>query len=124
MAPPVLNPYGDGFRVPLLAISPWVKQGYIDHSLMNFDSILHLMEQAFGLRCLGAADCSAKLPLQMFDFSGAPRAPIQIFPFRTAVYPMKLQSSGKLPYYGPGLGPTIHWKDPPMVPLPRNVDWS
>ncbi|MCI4366811.1 MAG: hypothetical protein L3K08_03570 [Thermoplasmata archaeon] len=122
--PPQLDAYGDGFRVPLLAIGPYVRQGYIDPSTMNFDSILHLMERTFGLPCLGARDCTAKLPLAMFNFHKPPRAPIQILPYGRAGYPMPLQSSGKLPYYGPRAGPPISWTDPPTGALPDVVDWT
>jgi phospholipase C len=125
VAPPYLDSYGDGFRVPLLAIGPWVRQGYIDHTAMDFDSVLHLMENAFGLKCLGPRDCGATLPLAMFNFNRpTPRAPIQFLPYGPAVYPMPLQSSGKLPYFGPRVGAPIVWQDPTATALPADVDWS
>ncbi|HTT25809.1 MAG TPA: alkaline phosphatase family protein [Thermoplasmata archaeon] len=124
VAPPRLDAYGDGFRVPMLAIGPWVRQGFIDHRTMNFDSILHLMEKAFHLPCISARDCNATLPLAMFNFQHGPRAPLQILPIGQAVYPMPLQTSGKLPYYGPGVGAPIYWKDPGATALPGAVDWS
>jgi phospholipase C len=124
VAPPRLDANGTGFRVPLLAISPWVMQGAIDHAQMNFDSIVHLMEDTFGLKCMGARDCRADLPLSMFNFNRGPRAPMFIPPYARAVYPMPLQSSGKLPRYGPTVGAPIYWTDPPQGPLPADIDWS
>jgi phospholipase C len=102
VAPPYLNAVSSGFRVPLLVVGPWVRQGYIDHTQMVFDSVLHLMEERFNLSCLGALDCNAKLPLGMFNFQrSSPRPPIGYATNATWTYPMPLQSSGKLPYFGP-----------------------
>jgi phospholipase C len=100
VAPPLRDLVGDGFRVPLLLVSPWVRQGAVDHHAMDFGSILRLMEKRFGFACLGPRDCAASLPLGSFNFGGAhPRAPIMIEPFANATYPMPLQSSGKLPRF-------------------------
>jgi phospholipase C len=98
LAPPTVDAYGDGFRVPLLAIGPWVRQGVVDHQNLSFSSILHLMEARFHLPCIGPRDCAARLPLGLFDFRmSGPRAPI-LFPTNaTATYPMALESSGRLP---------------------------
>ena len=105
VAPPQPDAYGDGMRVPLLAVGPWVRQGVIDHQSMDFDSVLRLIEERFHLRCLGPRDCNATVPLAMFNFSSGPRAPIFIPPFLNASYPMPLQSSGLLPPYGVGFVP-------------------
>ena len=100
VAPPYVDANGDGFRVPLLVISPWARQGYVDHTSLDFGSVLRLMEARFGLPCLGGRDCKASLPLLPFDFSQAqPRAPIDFAGYPNATYPMPLQSSGKLPRY-------------------------
>jgi phospholipase C len=101
VAPPTLDANGAGFRVPLLAIGPWVRQGYIDHRSMDFSSILHLMENRFGLWCMAPRDCNAEIPYSMFDFNRtAPRAPIGFPSWANSTYPMPLQSSGGLPPFG------------------------
>jgi phospholipase C len=38
--PPVVDVNGYGLRVPGLVISPWAKQGYIDHQTLRFDAYL------------------------------------------------------------------------------------
>jgi phospholipase C len=38
---------GYGLRVPGLVISPWAKQGYIDHTVLSFDSYAKLIEDRF-----------------------------------------------------------------------------
>jgi len=93
---------------------------------MNFNSILALMEDRFNLTCTGPRDCNAKLPLGMFDFArSSPRAPIGFATNGSWSYPMPLQSSGKLPYFGPMMGfqPTVPSNDAPETGL-NVVDWS
>jgi hypothetical protein len=114
---------GDGFRVPLIAVGPWVKQGFIDPTPMDFGSVLHLMEKRFGLTCMGARDCNATLPLAMFNFNRTARAPILIQGYQNASYPMPLQSSGKLPPFNPQQVPTLPGATS-MYALPAGVVYS
>jgi phospholipase C len=65
VAPPRLDKFGDGFRVPLLLISPFAKSGHIDHTLCDHTSILKFIERVFGLPPMTHRDASA------YDFSGA-----------------------------------------------------
>jgi phospholipase C len=75
-----------GFRVPLLVISPWVKDGplqqtgYVSHSFYSTASFARFVEWAFGLPTLQAADdlstYTAVEPkpgnlTDFFDFSGS-----------------------------------------------------
>ena len=125
--PPHASGVGDGFRVPLLAVGPWVRQGYVDPVNMTFESILHLMEKRFHLGCLGPGDCRAPLPLSMFDFQRhRPRAPIYFPDFVNATYPMPLQSSGLLPPF-PSVqsAPLSTWALQPLSPAEAaGIDWS
>jgi len=98
VAPPFRDANGDGFRVPFLAIGPWVREGYVSHTPMDFGSVLRFMEWRFGLPCIGERDCTANLPLDMFNFTEGPRAPIVFGNYSAGtVYPMTLQSSWKNP---------------------------
>ncbi len=45
--PPNIDGQGYGFRVPALVISPWAKQGYIDHQILSFDAYLKFIEDDF-----------------------------------------------------------------------------
>jgi phospholipase C len=45
--PPVVDQNGFGIRVPGLAISPWVKRGFIDHQVLSFDAYLRFIEDRF-----------------------------------------------------------------------------
>jgi phospholipase C len=45
--PPVVDGQGYGLRVPALVISPYAKQGYIDHQVLSFDAYLKFIEDDF-----------------------------------------------------------------------------
>ncbi len=45
--PPVVDGNGFGLRVPGLVISPYAKQGYIDHQVLSFDAYLKFIEDRF-----------------------------------------------------------------------------
>jgi phospholipase C len=45
--PPVVDGAGYGLRVPGLVISPYARQGYVDHQILSFDAYLKFIEQDF-----------------------------------------------------------------------------
>jgi phospholipase C len=47
MVPPNVDAEGYGIRVPGMVISPYAKQGYIDHQTLSFDAYLKFVEQDF-----------------------------------------------------------------------------
>ena len=49
VAPPQVDSYGEGFRVPTLVISPWAKHAYVDNTLYEFASFLKLVEDNWNL---------------------------------------------------------------------------
>ncbi len=44
-----LDFFGDGTRIPIIAISPWAKKGYVDHTYYDHVSILKFIEKNWGL---------------------------------------------------------------------------
>lgn len=64
--------YVYGFRVPLIVISPYAKAAYISHVNHDFGSILHFVENTFGLQSLGYADSFADDLSDCFDFNQSP----------------------------------------------------
>jgi phospholipase C len=73
--PPYAGRDGLGFRVPLLAISPYAKKDYVTHEHYETASVLRFAEDLFGLPQLAAADMRAMSPAaNCFDFSQKPRA--------------------------------------------------
>lgn len=94
VAPPQIDGLGLGFRVPLIVVSPYTREGYVDSRLGSFDSILHLIEWRFGLQNLTARDKNAPLPLDYFDFTAQARAPLYLPGAGAIRYPQSLQALG------------------------------
>ncbi|HUR37739.1 MAG TPA: alkaline phosphatase family protein [Terriglobales bacterium] len=74
--PPQTNPTdiaGDftklGFRVPFIAVSPWIRKNYVSHTVADHTSILKFIEKRFNLASLTRRDAAAHDLLDMFDFS-------------------------------------------------------
>jgi len=91
VAPPRVDQNGYGLRVPGLVISPYARQGYIDHQTLSFDAYVKFIEDDF----LGGARLDPKTDGRPdprpdvretapalgdlagdFDFTQAPRAPL------------------------------------------------
>ncbi len=74
--PPVVDQFGYGIRVPGLVISPFARQGLIDHKTYSFDSWLRLIEERFGILPMTMRDAMAADMLDAFDFTQQPRPPV------------------------------------------------
>jgi phospholipase C len=59
VAPPKGDRWGPGSRIPTLIISPYAKNGFVDHTSYDTMSILAFIEHRFGLSPLGARDAAA-----------------------------------------------------------------
>ncbi|MGA8575257.1 MAG: alkaline phosphatase family protein, partial [Candidatus Cybelea sp.] len=74
---PIYEDYdGLGFRVPLIMVSPYAKQGSVTHVQYETTSVLRFIEDAFGLAQLNKSDARATDPASdsaAFDFSQKPR---------------------------------------------------
>ena len=81
VVPPQIDYMGLGFRVPLIAISPYAKHGYVSHVTHDFGSILHFTEEAIGVPSLGNRDATADDLSDMFDFTQKP-APFKVIQSR------------------------------------------
>ena len=95
VVPPTVDENGFGLRVPGILISPYAKQGYIDHQTLSFDAYLKLIEDRFlaGQRLDPATDgrpdprptVREAAPIlgdlaNEFDFSQPPRPPLVLDP--------------------------------------------
>jgi acid phosphatase len=72
VAPPQIDKYGLGFRMPTIIISPYSKPGYIDHTQYQFESMLKFIEWRFSLQPLTERDLHANNLLNAFDFNQKP----------------------------------------------------
>jgi phospholipase C len=92
--PPIqVDQYGFGPRVPVILVSPYAKSGYIDHSVLDFTSILKFIEQNWNIEPLAQRDSNANNFLSAFDFSQSPRLPIFLPLTRLAAPPVKKDPS-------------------------------
>jgi phospholipase C len=91
VVPPSVDVNGYGLRVPGLVISPYAKQGYVDHQVLSFDAYDKFIEDVFlsGLRIDpnsdGRSDPRPDVRENLsilgnlasdFDFNQTPRAPL------------------------------------------------
>jgi phospholipase C len=72
--PPRVDKYGYGLRVPAILVSPYARRGFVDHTTLDFTSILKFIEQNWGLAPLAKRDARAQSIASGFDFSQPPRA--------------------------------------------------
>ena len=54
IAPPQIDAYGPGIRVPLLVVSPFAKPNYVDTAFSDHSSVLKFIEYVFGLPTLAS----------------------------------------------------------------------
>jgi phospholipase C len=59
VAPPKVDRWGPGTRVPTIIISPFAKRGFVDHTVYDTTSILKFIETRFGLVPFGERDAAA-----------------------------------------------------------------
>jgi phospholipase C len=69
VAPPKVDRWGPGTRVPTIVISPWAKRGFVDHTQYETDSILAFIEKRYHLAPLGRHDAAANPLSNAFDFT-------------------------------------------------------
>jgi phospholipase C len=78
------RPYGLGFRLPLIIVSPYAKPGFVFHGVSSHASIPKFIEHVFGLPSLNSMDPAAQDGdttndlFDAFDFNQAPNAPLPL----------------------------------------------
>ncbi len=70
--PPHMDAMGEGFRVPLLVVSPYAKRGYISHHFHEASGFISFIEKNFNLGTLGARDAGSDAYSDCFDYTQAP----------------------------------------------------
>lgn len=71
VAPPKVDKWGPGTRVPTIIISPYAKKGYIDHTQYDTTSILKFIENRYDLQPLADRDAKATDLVGAFNFAAA-----------------------------------------------------
>jgi phospholipase C len=72
--PDINKDYGlMGFRIPAVALSPYLRRGHVAHGRFGFESILKMIEYRFGIPPLTRRDAYAQNIARAFDWRGKPR---------------------------------------------------
>jgi phospholipase C len=74
VAPPKIDQWGDGTRVPAIVISPLARQGFVDHTQYDTTSILSTIEHRWSLQPLNSRDAKAAPLTNALDPKFAPTA--------------------------------------------------
>jgi phospholipase C len=75
VAPPVVDPWGPGSRVPAIVIAPFAKRHHVDHTTYDTSSLLALIELRWKLKPLGTRDAQSAPLLGAFDWAGPTSKP-------------------------------------------------
>ncbi len=70
VAPPVIDRFGPGTRVPAIVISPFAQKGRVDHDRYETTSILRMIENRWGLQPLSTRDAGAADLINILDLKG------------------------------------------------------
>jgi phospholipase C len=73
--PPQVDEHGYGFRVPALLVSAYARKGHVDHTLLDFTSMMKFIEENWDLKPLAERDAKANSFVSALDFSQPPRVP-------------------------------------------------
>ncbi|QGA53128.1 acid phosphatase [Sulfolobus sp. E5-1-F] len=92
ITPPAINYYGLGQRIPLLIISPYAKEGYVDNYTISGYTLLAFIDYNWHLPWLTNYVKNSDIQglLNAFNFSSKPRPPIILSPSNWT-YPIPLQ---------------------------------
>ena len=107
MAPPAVDQFGLGPRVPFLIVSPYVKPGYITHTRYEFSSVLKFIEERFQLPALTNRDANANDITDAFNFSQTPLSPLTLQPRACPVLSTAHLAEGIVPLGSTGNKTTI-----------------
>lgn len=131
VAPPQVDAYGYGFRVPALLVSPYARRGHVDSTESDFTSYLAFIEENWGLDPLALRDAQANDLMSAFDFEAPPRqaavlsADREVVPLRTpnqaiiyVSYGVAVTIAGLLIAIAFGLGPRRRARAEPLEKLP------
>ena len=96
--PPRPDRSGYGFRVPALLLSPYAKRGVVDHSILDFTSMLRFIEDNWALKPLATRDARAHSIASAFDFHQQPRA-AELLPAPGTKPPKALKGRGVVYFF-------------------------
>ena len=97
------NDFGQmGMRIPAVVVSPYARQGHVDHSIYGFESILKMIRYRYGLPPLTPRDLYANNIAYAFDWESKPRLQPPSLP--TPAHVIATACSGSTPVGTGGVG--------------------
>ncbi len=69
IAPPKVDRWGPGVRVPAIIVSPFAKKKYVDHTLYDTTSIMAFIERRWNLRPVATRDATVADLTNAFEFA-------------------------------------------------------
>ena len=105
--PPQVDGFGLGIRVPLLVISPYAKNGVIDHQVGEFSSVLRFIEDQLGTLAVDRPRPGGDRSLVRFRFHEATA------PARSAAAPHRLLRVRPVGNTALADRPGVHWAEAP-----------
>ena len=104
--------FGDGPRVPMIVVSPYARQGFVDHTYNDHVSILKFIEANWGLK-----------PLTSFSEDNLPNATPQAYvpKVRPAISDLMTMFDFRDPHFGTIKLPVRPWSVPAAVHPPAAV---
>ena len=92
--PPQVDQMGLGFRVPVIVVSPYARNGYVSHVQHESGSMLHYIETVFGLPSLGTRDSVSDDFSDCFDYTQKPTAYHKVTTAHSVSFFMEQKPSG------------------------------
>ncbi|HEV2728922.1 MAG TPA: choice-of-anchor D domain-containing protein, partial [Terriglobales bacterium] len=121
-APPDLDTFGLGPRVPLLVISPFSRKGYISPTQYEFSSVLKFIEERFGLAPLSNRDANANAITDSFNFAQTPLPPLILTPRQCPLLSAAQASMGTAVKGVPDTAIPRHLEIYNSRPIPLTID--
>ncbi|MGB9235997.1 MAG: alkaline phosphatase family protein [Terriglobales bacterium] len=122
VAPPSVDGFGLGPRVPLLVISPYARAGYVSNTQYEFASVLKFIEERFGLPALSSRDANANDITDSFNFSQKLLAPLSLTPRQCSLLSANNAVAGTAVKNVAGTGITRHVELYNSQPAPLTID--
>lgn len=72
VAPPAVDRFGYGLRVPALLVSPYARRGFVDHTVLDYTAVLRFVEDNWRLAPLAERDARSPGLASAFDFTHPP----------------------------------------------------
>ena len=116
--PPVVDGEQLGQRVPMILISPYAKEDYVSHTVLNHASVLAFVDYNWGLPALNPFVASSDLPLDMLYLgtAGNPPGPRPPLPLTAA---MGFPVPATVPFPAPPVpGPNLSSLFPQPLQIP------